>query len=87
MSWMNVGSTLSGSRETPELHNTRMATMKFLCVASRVFHPGALKDSWKTILTTTVPVLHLSRGIHCFSGEVKYFSGTFLAYHSKSLTK
>lgn len=49
VSWMNTGSTLSGSRETPELHNTRMATMKFLCVGSRVFHPGVLKDSWKTI--------------------------------------
>lgn len=37
------------SHEIPEFHNTQMAAMKFLCLASRVFHPGVLKDSWKTI--------------------------------------
>lgn len=84
MSWMNVGSTLSGSRETPQ--HTNGYHEIFVCGQPNV-SPWSLERLVENNLTTTVPVLHLSWGIHCFSGEVKYFSGTFLAYHSKSLTK
>lgn len=42
-----------------------------------------VENNW----ATAISVLHLNRGICCLSGEVKYFSGLFLAYHSKSWTK
>lgn len=49
--------------------------------------PWSLERLGENNLTTAVSVLHLSSGIHWFSGEVKYFSGMFLAYHSRSLTQ
>lgn len=58
----------------------------FVCGQSSI-SPWSLERLVENNLTATVSVLHLNRGIHFFSGEVKYFSGMFLAYHFKISTK
>lgn len=45
-----MGTTLSCSHGIPKLHNIRIASVKCLCVAVEVFHPGTVEDSQKTVL-------------------------------------
>lgn len=45
----NMGATLSWSHDVLDLHNVRIDSMKLLCAAIQVFHPGVMKDSRKTV--------------------------------------